>query len=632
MLSFAAVLILAMAASGLVLGKIIVASGRTARLADEEVVRNILVADLMREAQTAAIAADRFRETLDKADIARAREAFKRMDAKLEETRVFAERYPDMLDLVQASSELRKRREEWLKLVADTGDLWWKFKFAASGANSQASMMAAALGALQKGLEGQPPTGEAAATLADASMVLAQVQTASHLFQSGDSEDNFRRQLPQLPRLRQFLSKAASLLPEGAQRDTAAELADTAGDYGSNLDMLLQNRALAMAADTERTRLTGLTLASLKQLLDGNNRHMMEESSATAHTMGQATLILVIGAFSCLGLALFMAVWVMQRTASAMRPVAEAMGEDGSTLERAVERQFRSLESIEVSMCGISKAAGETAVLADSMANAASRSAVSGRDSTGDMVALKDAAKHALSTAEAERVAMEAVRKSTAEVGAIMRSLDDIAFQTNILALNASIEAARAGEAGAGFAVVAGEVRRLAGHASEQSHRTAAHVESMRRMIEEGERASRRTGEDLQHVVAQAEKVDGRLRDILKESSSLAQQSAQIAEAAKEQNDQIESVGGLLSSMHQMSSHSSDMAAKGRAAAADLAKEVGLLSSAFRLLSVIAAPWRVFPRLWRRGSSGPLSSMAADRDAAMTGSLAKSDVYECRTS
>jgi len=83
MLSFAAVLLLAMAVAGLVLGKIIIASGRSSRLATEEVVRNILVADLMREAQAVAIEADRYRVSLDKADIARAREAFARMDSRL---------------------------------------------------------------------------------------------------------------------------------------------------------------------------------------------------------------------------------------------------------------------------------------------------------------------------------------------------------------------------------------------------------------------------------------------------------------------------------------------------------------------------------------------------------------------
>jgi len=599
MLSFAAVLLLAMAVAGLVLGKIIIASGRSSRLATEEVVRNILVADLMREAQAVAIEADRYRVSLDKADIARAREAFARMDSRLRETSEFSQVHPAMADLAQAASALRDHRDEWFRLVADTGSLWWKFKYAAAGANSQASMMSAALGALQKGLEGPPPSGEAASVLAEASMTLSQLQTASHLFQAGDPEDNFRRQLPQVARLRDLLSKAAGLFPEGLARDTAAELADTAGDYGSNLDMLIQNRALAMRADQERTHLTVQTLASLRQLLDGNNRHMMEESADTAHTMGQATLILVVGALGCLGLGMFMALWVMQRTAAAMRPVAEAMGEDGSSLEQSVEGQLRSLEGIEGSMRGISEAARESTAHAGTMAEAASRSVASSRESSTDMEELMRAAKRAQASANAERLALEAVSKGTVEVGAIMRTLDDIAFQTSILALNAAIEAARAGEAGAGFSVVAEEVRRLAGHAADQSRQTSGHVDRMRSMILQGTQASLRTGEDLHQVVAQAEKVDGRMKDILREGASLADQSSGIADAARLQHGQISSVGQLLGSMRQMSSQSAEMAAKGRVAAAELANEVRLLSTWSRLLVPVAAPWRALPRLWK---------------------------------
>jgi methyl-accepting chemotaxis protein len=72
---------------------------------------------------------------------------------------------------------------------------------------------------------------------------------------------------------------------------------------------------------------------------------------------------------------------------------------------------------------------------------------------------------------------MDAISKSSRQVAGVLKSIDEIAFHTNILALNAAVEAARAGQAGAGFSVVADEVRSLARRSAEAAHRSAEIVE-----------------------------------------------------------------------------------------------------------------------------------------------------------
>ena len=126
---------------------------------------------------------------------------------------------------------------------------------------------------------------------------------------------------------------------------------------------------------------------------------------------------------------------------------------------------------------------------------------------------------------------MKQISEAGSEIGKIIKTIDGIAFQTNLLALNAAVEAARAGEAGAGFAVVANEVRRLALKSTEASKNTADLIKNTLIRIEVGSELVNKTGKLFDRILAGTQKAKNLINEISEASNEQSQGLDQVNQA-----------------------------------------------------------------------------------------------------
>jgi hypothetical protein len=280
----------------------------------------------------------------------------------------------------------------------------------------------------------------------------------------------------------------------------------------------------------------------INELLELSSRSVTANKQAAAAAEERASLLKLLFSILLLGISFTVLYFMLRNFARPLDKIANDLGdgadeflqvsnqiaESSNRLAEGASEQAAAIEETSASLEEMSSMIHSSARNADQARNLASESQANANQGLESMTQMVEA--------------MAAIERSSNEVVKIVKSIDEIAFQTNILALNAAVEAARAGEAGAGFAVVAEEVRSLAQRSAAAAHESAAKIEA-------SILSSRQGAQCLQGVGDSFSKIDSKVQ----ETHNLV---SEIALAAKEQAQGIEHITAAIQEMSKVAQSS----------------------------------------------------------------------------
>ena len=221
-----------------------------------------------------------------------------------------------------------------------------------------------------------------------------------------------------------------------------------------------------------------------------------------------------------------------------MKHISYTLSDTMQEIKEASEQVSSSSDLVSGGAQSLSQGATEQASAIEELSASMNEIADSIKSTTDKAEEAKHLSQKAGEAVKLSNEKMEEITIKSNEISKIIKTIDDIAFQTNILSLNAAIEAARAGEAGKGFAVVADEVGNLAQKSAKAAKNTGSLIEESKNAVEQGAKISKETGEALSIVYERTGKINDMIFEITKETVKEADNMRQLTIGM----DQISSV------------------------------------------------------------------------------------------
>ncbi len=279
---------------------------------------------------------------------------------------------------------------------------------------------------------------------------------------------------------------------------------------------------------------------SLQELLDLEKRLSQEQYEHSSRSLASVIQFFVGILIAAVCLSLGFSYVTSRHITSSLKKLIQGLSTGAGQVAAASEQVSASSQSLAEGSSEQAASVEETASAMEEMAAMTkqnSENAEQANQLAGSGAHLMKGARQSM---RALIQSIEEIAKASEDTGKIIKTIDEIAFQTNLLALNAAVEAARAGEVGAGFAVVANEVRNLALRAAEAAKNTSSLIEGTINKIKDGKELVHQTDESYREVAVTLDKIVQLVDEISAASKEQAEGIGQINKAVGEMDKVVQ--------------------------------------------------------------------------------------------